>query len=169
MTSLKNFYLQNFPFHKTEIAYHYTNANPKPILEQGFVSKRGIGQTYKNRLGFLYDKNIPFENMLFVSSNPNEFSRDGRYCFTLDISGLEKYADYNHLCDFGVYYNDDDGMLWLNKEDMWNNNQDLIDFFDDHDGRIDVSEFSGDLSMELINSCVVNGDLIDRKRIISVE
>lgn len=158
-----------------EFAYHCTNVNPDIMLAQGFKSGTG-GYTDTNMVQEFYDKYLP-SNPMFVSSlKAKVWDADAKYCLKIDISGMKKYPDFGHLIDFNAYV-DEDCFYWedkavqamLHSKDQ--QQQRLAQFILNEldDGVLWAADFNGQLSFDLIGTCSVDGDLLDKARVIDIK
>lgn len=157
-----------------EYAYHCTNVNPNLILEKGFRSSPINGFTENNLFEALYEKYLP-SNPCFVSKNP--WDEDSKYILKIDITGLEKFPDFGHLVDTGAYYEETDSpndmLFYWEEKDLQFPSQNmpskLLSFLasksDEERGILNSEDFDGELSFDLIGTCVVDGDRITPNRI----
>ena len=155
-----------------EYAYHCTDVNPEIIKSQGFVNKDGF--TLENQFQELYDKYLP-DSKCFVSKTP--WDENSKYIVKLDITGLRKYPDFGHLLDFEAYFEKyfDDTVFWWKDGVVPKNNEwsylpeRLIDYLNTNDDVIYASEFTGDLSWNLVGTCCIDGKELTPDRFVEIK
>ena len=157
-------------------AYHCTEINPEIILREGFKSGSG-GYTHTNVVEDFYEKYLP-KNPMFVSDLKAEvWSKYSKYCMKIDVSGLKLYPDFGHLLDYKAYHDDDcfywsdTGLMWLRhlakKDPTSKKVLELAERLEDH--TLWGSDFTGEMSRDLLGTFVIDGDLLTRERVVEVK
>lgn len=161
---------------KKEYAYHCTNINPDIIIKQGFKSGKG-GYTINNVVKSFYEKYLPSNPMFVSSKTVKVWDFESKYCLTIDITGLQKYPDFGHLLDFWAYVDEDNECFWwedkhiraiANRFEPEAKNLGKFVMNELDDNTLYASDFTGDMSFNILGTCCIDGNLLTPNRIIDI-
>lgn len=159
-----------------QYGYHCTEANPDTIMRDGFKSGRG-GFTRINLLEDFYEKYLPKNPMFLSDLHAKVWSTYSKYCMKIDVTGLQLYPDFGHLLDYHAYYDEDcfywreNGLEWLRADSRRDQTtKKVLDFVESlDDNTLWASDFTGEMSREILGTFVIDGNLLTPSRIVQLK